>query len=264
MRPFERYDEEVLTRYSEWLLTLRDKKYTVIDAHAALLKHIEKMRKEEPGYRVSGDGIHPNANGHLVIALEILKELQAPAAVKDIDMDVTKEPPTKSDVKINYLRPIGAVSFSFTLPQSMPADPAWTTRAKEIEKFDEKFNRYSLKINGLRRSEALGPLTIKISKGKNAEKRVPIKADELARGIDLAELLKVSPDPKTPTIWKLIEEKNRILGPAWLTNVGHKRPDTPKGMPFEEARKKAAALDQEIRALCRPTEIQLEIGPFAK
>ena len=32
LKPYERYDEEVLKKYAEWLLTWRDKKYIVIDA----------------------------------------------------------------------------------------------------------------------------------------------------------------------------------------------------------------------------------------
>jgi lysophospholipase L1-like esterase len=265
LRPYQRYDEEVLTRYSEWLLTLRQKKYTVIDAHAALLKHLKTMRKEDPAYRISGDGIHPNANGHLVIALEILKEWQAPTAVKDIAIDVAKEllrgaaaPPTQPGVTITSVRR-NSVSFKFTLPRPMPADPAWTPRVREIEKFDARVNRYSLKVEGLG-----GALAVRVGDLKDGVRRVPMRGDEIAKGIDLADLLRITPDPKVAEIWKLIDQKNRILGPAWLTHVGHKRPDTPKGLPFEEASRKAATLDVDIRKLCAPTEINIGIGPFGK
>ena len=76
--------------------------------------------------------------------------------------------------------------------------------------------------------------------------------------------VKLSTGETTAEIWKLIDEKNRVLGPAWLTHVGHKRPDTPKGAPFEEASRKVAALDQEIRKLCSPAEYRLGIGPVGK
>jgi lysophospholipase L1-like esterase len=258
VRPYERYDEEVLTRYSEWLLTLREKKFTVIDAHGALRRHVETMRKEDPGYRISADGTHPDANGHLVIALEILREWKAPAAVVDIAIDVTRDPPTQSDVKILAVRKNGA-AFSFLLPRPMPADPAWAPRAREVEKFDDRVNRYSLKVDGLG-----GALALRVGNAKEGGKRMPIRADEIAKGIDLANLLELSADTKAQDAWKLIEEKNRILGPAWLTHVGHKRPDTPKGLPLEEARKRAAALDEEIRKLCKPAEVTLGIGPLGK
>src|ERR1022692_5138502 len=177
LRPYERYDEEVLTKYSRWLLTLREKKYMVIDAHAALLKHIGTMRKEDPAYVVSGDGIHPNANGHLVIALEILKEWKAPTAVMDIAIDVIQDPPTKSPVKITCLR-TNLVGFKFALPRPMPTDPAWTARAKEIVKFDERVNRYGLKVEGIG-----GFLAIRVGNLKAGGRRVPITSDKLSSGI---------------------------------------------------------------------------------
>jgi len=265
LRPYERYDEEVLTKYSEWLLTLREKQYVVIDAHAALLKHIESMRMGDPAYRISSDGIHPNANGHLVIALEILKEWKAPMALRNIGIDVTRElqravghPPTDPDVAVTSVRKNG-LAFKSTLPLPMPADPAWTPRAREVEKFDEKVNRSSLKVEGLG-----GALAIRVGDLKKGGKRVPIRSDQIAKGIDLGELIQLDTAAKSASAWKLIDEKNRMMGLAWLTHVGHKRPDTPKGMPFEQAARKAAELDASIRELCRPIEFSLGIGPLGK
>jgi hypothetical protein len=254
-----------LAKYAEWLLTLRAKKYTVIDLHAATRKHLTTMRKEDPAYRVANDGIHPNANGHLVLALEILKAWNAPTAVKDIKIDVKAElarapgaPPAQPGVNITSVRRNG-VAFKTTLPHPMPADPAWTERVKEVERFDERVNRYSLKVEGLG-----GFLAIRIGDPKTGLKRVPIRADQIAKGTDLARVVNAIPDPKGAEIWKRIAEKNRILGLAWLTHVGHKRPNTPIGLPFEEARQKAAVLDRQIRKLCAPEEINIGIGPFGK
>ena len=135
VKPYAKYDSEVLTKYAEWQLTLRSKGYTVGDAHAAGLAHLAEQRKTNPGYFVSGDGIHPDSNGHRVVFAELLKTLGG----------------------------------------------------------DEKW-------------------------------RLP-----------------------EPALLKLIEERQRLLGLAWLTDVGHKRPDTPKGIPLDEALTKAARLDKQIR-----------------
>jgi hypothetical protein len=215
------------------------------------------MRKFEPNYRVSGDGIHPDANGHIAIALEILWEWNAPSAVIEIAIDTRKDPPADPGLKIKTAGK-SSVSFSFSLPLPMPVDPAWNPKAREVEKFDERVNRYSLKIVGPE-----GFLAIRQGNLKDgADRTTPIAADVLAKGVDLAELLKLSTDKKPSQVLKLIQEKNRIMGQAWVTHVGHKRPDTPKGMPFEEAKKKAAALDEEIRKLCKPKEISMDVGPF--
>lgn len=255
VRPYENYDAEVLTKYSDWLLTLRKEKYIVVDAHAAVLKHIDAMRKNDPNYRVSGDGIHPDANGHLVIALEILKEWNAPSFVKEIVIDMKKEPMTESAVKINSYRSNG-LSFSFSLPLPMPLDPGLNPKTRELEKVDERVNRYLLKVAGLR-----GILSIRGGKGGVQEST---NADLIGKGLDLADVLKLNTADNTAKVWKAIAEKNRIMGLAWLTHVGHKRPDTPKGIDLEEAKKKAKAFDAEIRDLCKPAEIRLNVGPLGK
>jgi hypothetical protein len=36
------------------------------------------------------------------------------------------------------------------------------------------------------------------------------------------------------------------------------------GLPFEDAKKKTAALDEAVRALCKPREVSMSVGPFGK
>lgn len=51
---------------------------------------------------------------------------------------------------------------------------------------------------------------------------------------------------------KLIEQRQRMLKDPWLTAIGHKRPGMNQGLPLAEAQAKAAALDEQIRALASP------------
>ncbi|WP_020469070.1 SGNH/GDSL hydrolase family protein [Zavarzinella formosa] len=145
VKPYAKYDSEVLTKYSEWLVGWRKKGYLVADAHSALLNHLEEKRKTNPEYRVSGDGIHPDGNGHEVIFRELLKTF-------------------------------GGSTEDWKLPEAK--------------------------------------------------------------------------------LWKLIEQRQQMLGLAWLTDVGHKRPDTPKGIPLEEATKKAVELEKEIRAMVKQASVK--------
>jgi hypothetical protein len=46
--------------------------------------------------------------------------------------------------------------------------------------------------------------------------------------------------------------------------VGHKRPDTPKGIPLADAQKQAAELEMNIRKLAEPTKIMLRLVPVLK
>lgn len=71
--PFARY-EEVLKRYADWVLTLHGRADAVVSIHDPLLELWSEKREKDPDY-VTGDGIHPGAEGHWVIARELLRVL---------------------------------------------------------------------------------------------------------------------------------------------------------------------------------------------
>jgi lysophospholipase L1-like esterase len=47
---------------------------------------------------------------------------------------------------------------------------------------------------------------------------------------------------------KLVTARQQLLHRAWVSSVGHQRPGVAAGLPLEEARSKAAEMDQKIRA----------------
>lgn len=67
---YEGYDS-VLKKYSDWLLTQRDKAM-VIDLHTPVTKYVEAKRKKDPDFTMSPDGVHVNNEGHVVLAKAIL------------------------------------------------------------------------------------------------------------------------------------------------------------------------------------------------
>lgn len=141
-RPYKGYDE-VLRRYADWLVSLKGKDWPVVDAHRSLRGMLDEKRKANPNFFFSGDGIHPNAEGHWLVFKGLLDTWHGPWN-KDIDKQM-----------------------------------------------------------------------------------------------------------RSPVLAKLVAERQRLLGLAWLTDVGHKRPDMPKGLPLAEAKRKAAELEARIRALVR-------------
>lgn len=74
--PFDGYDE-VLARYSAWLMGQRTNGWEVIDAHGAMNRFLVEARQQNAGFSVASDGVHPNAQGHWLIAREILGHLGA-------------------------------------------------------------------------------------------------------------------------------------------------------------------------------------------
>ena len=89
-------------------------------------------------------------------------------------------------------------------------------------------------------------------------------ADEWKAGVDVGRWPELTTNRRAADVWKLLEEKTRVLGLAWLTDVGHKRPDTPKGIALADAQKKATVLDAKARELAAPMEMKLRIVPEVK
>jgi hypothetical protein len=77
-KPFEGYDE-VLDRYSGWLLDQRAAGWDVFDVHGPLARLLTAERKRDPGFRLADDGVHLNPAGHWLIAREVLAHWGVPA-----------------------------------------------------------------------------------------------------------------------------------------------------------------------------------------
>ncbi len=70
----------VLDRYSAWLLEQRAKGWRVIDVHGPMNAFIEEQRKTNPDFVFAKDGVHANAEGHTLMAGQLIAGL-APADV---------------------------------------------------------------------------------------------------------------------------------------------------------------------------------------
>ena len=144
-RPYEGYDD-VLARYSEWLVARRADGWDVVDAHGPMKRLLDERREKNPSFRLANDGVHIDSTGHWIIAREVLIHWGVPA----------------SDLAS------GAESTFAALP------------------------------NG-------------------------------------------------PEVLRLVGRKQAILKAAWLTETGHKRPGIARGLPIDEATRKAGEVDAEIR-----------------
>ncbi|MGE3311830.1 MAG: GDSL-type esterase/lipase family protein [Limisphaerales bacterium] len=75
-KPYVGYDD-VLTRYSDWLLTQRASGWEVVDVHGPLARFLAERRRTDPEFHLAGDGVHPTPLGHWLIARELLRHLGA-------------------------------------------------------------------------------------------------------------------------------------------------------------------------------------------
>lgn len=72
--PFQQYDE-VLARYAAWEKSLTAPDVRVIDLHSAVAAYIDRQRAVDPKFSFTGDGIHPDFSGHVLMAREIVQAL---------------------------------------------------------------------------------------------------------------------------------------------------------------------------------------------
>jgi lysophospholipase L1-like esterase len=244
MRPYEGYDD-VLKRYSDWLLTLRDQGITVADAHGAISRYLEEKRKTDPKYSLSGDGVHVNPTGHALIAQAILQAWNAPAVVDAAVIDAKTRKATAGDVS-DLSADDDGLRFTWKTRLPMPSDAAG----------DGRLNRYRLTVK-----DAPGE---KYELKEGDKKLADVSRDELGAGLDLTRYKELSTNIRAAELGKLVAQREQLLALAWLTDVGYKRPDTPKGVPLADARKQGAELEAKIRNLAEPRKITLRLVPVLK
>ena len=83
-QPYEGYNE-VLDRYSEWLLGQRANGWEVIDVHGPMNDYLEARRLTQPEFTLAGDGVHLNDEGHWLVAREVLGYFDAPRDLRGAD-----------------------------------------------------------------------------------------------------------------------------------------------------------------------------------
>jgi lysophospholipase L1-like esterase len=251
MSPYAAYDEEVLHRYAAWLRTLRQRGIIVVDAHSAVHRHLAEVRKRDRTYSVAGDGVHPNPTGEWLIAASVL-DRAAPGGADTAVADALLRRVERGAVRGVEREGLG-VAFRWRTRLPMPYDPGWDPRLDAAERITERFNRHRLTVLGLPKG--------RYALFEGGTHVAEVTDSSLREGLELTRYPALSTNRRAAEVLKLIHERDRMLGRAWLTEVGHQRPDTPKGLPLEEALRRAAPLTARIRALVQPRELELHLRP---
>ena len=66
--------EENLVAFSQWLVSKRADGWIVVDIHSPMRRELDEIRKTNPSFQFQPDGVHPDRNGHWVMAREILTQ----------------------------------------------------------------------------------------------------------------------------------------------------------------------------------------------
>lgn len=70
--------DEMLTRFSYWFLSKRNDGWNVVDIHSPMRAALDEKRQADPQFRFAGDGIHPNREGHDLMARQMIQYFASP------------------------------------------------------------------------------------------------------------------------------------------------------------------------------------------
>jgi lysophospholipase L1-like esterase len=173
-----RYND-VLDRYSEAAKQLAAREQLpVIDLHTVTTEALMQAKKNDSSYTFLQDGVHPEADGQLVMATEILRAWGAPAnGIETTKIDVL----TPLAIDHQSVDKTITVNLPLPWPEPLPSD-----KLRAVWPQIEQMGRVTLHV------PHLAPGTYKVSVD-GAEAR-GFTADELARGIALNQLSKKSQD----------------------------------------------------------------------
>lgn len=252
MKPYEKYDA-VLRQYADWLVSLRKEGFLVVDVHHLINNHLAHMRQTKADYRLAGDGIHPNMTGHWLMAAALLQAWHAPAEVANITVDLAGKKVVagqRFQTKLDGTD-AGVVKVSWRSPVPLPLDSRWPKAFPEKQPLQQALNQYRLKI--------LGAAEKRYDLYEGEQRLGTVTRQELADGVDLTRFDRLSTNQRSRQLTQLAEQRQQLLGRAWLTAIGHNRPNTPAGLPLPQAQKRAADLEQQMRQLAEPRELTLEL-----
>jgi lysophospholipase L1-like esterase len=186
-----RKDPAAAEMYNKTLAALRDidrdlakeEGVAFADVFGAMMEVMTKAKaKYGKGYHVGGgDGVHPDRNGHLVMAYAFLKALGCDGDIGTITVDLARNTASASDGhKVQAVKDgnVEIVSERYPFCFYGEADKPGATRGViEFMPFNEELNRFRLVVTGL------GAPKAKVTWGKDSRE---YSAAELEKGVNLA------------------------------------------------------------------------------
>jgi lysophospholipase L1-like esterase len=241
---------DTLSRMAWGVVSLaRERQLPVIDLLHPMAEVQRLAREKNPGSTMIPDTVHPNAAGHLVMAYLAMRQIDAPHTVGEIEMDGAEVKSEGASVE-HVTAQDGVVSFELKLPFLPFYVPQEARTALDLVPLEDDLNRFRLRVKP---REGEQTLVLSID-GKTAGE---FKAEELAKGIDLALLDKAPWAEAGQTLWETAQfrwkkhlEAWREMGldkPAWML------PALPTFDPYVQAQRAYADdLGRSMSRLAQP------------
>jgi len=239
--------DDVLERYSQWLLTFRNDGLAVADVHTAMSRHLFERRRKKVSFYLSGDGVHPNPTGHWLMAQTLLLTWNAPAQAGSVEIDADAKSAVRGDVT-NLSVQNGIIEFTWRTGLPMPMDPQWDAVSIMVEKVAERLNRHQLKVTSLSAERyqlfADGQMIAEVGR------------EQLAEGVDLPGYPGFPTVKQSQEVLTLVQRRQRLVYKTWRRSIKAKDKDL-----LESVAAEAAELNATARRLCQPKPIALRLVP---
>jgi lysophospholipase L1-like esterase len=250
---------ETLSRMARGVIDLaHERQLPVIDLLHPMVELQRLAKEKQPGFTMIPDTIHPDPVGHLVMAYLALRQIEAPRTVGEVVLEGGSVRATEGATVGDVAAADGSAEFELRLPFLPFYVPKEARRALELVPFEEELNRFRLRAPGLAKDAQL-VLSV------DGRTLGTFKAEELARGIDLALLDNAPWAQSGRALWDAAQLRWKKHQEAWR-QMGIEKPATmmPGLASFEPlARAQRAYADELGRSLgelARPRPYRVRVS----
>ena len=149
VHPYIKYNDETLVAFSKYLKTL-NKNILVVDLNEPMKNFILKERTSNPKFKFAKDGIHPNPLGHLLMAMTILKALDADIKPdKDLNKELAK---AQSDPLFKLVQKARKTRSNAWL-RYIGYTRGKTVKSNSVDKAEKTVSKLMTQIDTIRRSQ---------------------------------------------------------------------------------------------------------------
>ncbi|HEV7281985.1 MAG TPA: SGNH/GDSL hydrolase family protein [Pirellulaceae bacterium] len=240
-RTLATYAEWLLSQRSDWAEKFDDTRATVVDLHTALNELLRQRRQGDVSYSFSGDAVHPDATGHLLIAMQILKAWNSPD-LGSATVEVGGEGKSGSTTAI--------------IPLPMPRDPRWDEKMVELSGWSETLTTFHV-ASPVRE----GKWKLMIAGHPQGDEGAPralfageFAAEQLSQGVKLnADGWEPMQEPRAKVLAN-VQKRSDLIYRAWRKDL-EAEGDGQASIKLPELEK----LDHEIAHDARPWAVVLEL-----
>jgi hypothetical protein len=222
----DRYND-VLDRYTEAVKTIAQREgLDVIDLHTVTTEALLRVKKDDSDYTFAPDGVHPQEDGQLVMAAEILRAWGAPPGGFELSKQVT-------------LDQDGTASVSVAAPLPWP-EPLPSEKLRRVKPVIAELGQVILHLTGL----PSGQYKVEID-GKDAGEYT---SQVLSRGIPVGFLSGKATDA-TRALASLVRKRGDLFFLRW------RQVEAPFATQYQSATKVISSLDLLIDEIQERTRL---------